>query len=64
METNEATECPVCLAQMLLEDRDGSDWLVCPNGCPTEVEAPVRKPTPVSESDVPLARARTTGSST
>src|SRR4030088_872844 len=34
------SECPVCLAHMELEDRSGVDWLVCPNGCPTEFEAP------------------------
>jgi hypothetical protein len=29
---------------MQLEDRDGREWLVCPNGCATEFEAPPRKP--------------------
>ncbi len=42
-EINEA-ECPVCLGRMEAEDRSGVAWLVCPNGCPTEFEAPVRKP--------------------
>ena len=64
MEINDEAECPMCLAQMLLEDRDGIDWLVCPNGCPTEVTAPVRKPPDISESAVPLVRIRATGSST
>lgn len=40
----EVTECPVCLGRMELEDRGGSAWLVCPNGCPTEFEAPEPKP--------------------
>lgn len=64
MEINEEAECPMCLAQMELEDRDGIDWLVCPNGCPTEVTAPVRKPPVLSEGGSPLARVRATGSST
>jgi len=36
-------ECPVCLGVMALEERSGVAWLVCPNGCPTETEAPQRK---------------------
>jgi len=37
-------ECPVCLGPMQLEPRSGTPWLVCPNGCPTEMEAPQPKP--------------------
>lgn len=38
------TECPVCLGRMEVEQRDEIDWLVCPNGCPTEIEVPAPKP--------------------
>src|SRR5579871_4943526 len=31
-------ECPVCLGVMALEERGEVEWLVCPNGCPTETE--------------------------
>jgi hypothetical protein len=34
----------MCFGQMELEEIDGSEWLMCPNGCPTEYEAPVPKP--------------------
>jgi hypothetical protein len=43
-ESTEA-ECPVCLGRMEPEDRSGVAWLACPNGCPTEFEAPAPKPT-------------------
>jgi hypothetical protein len=43
MEIAEIIECPFCLERMRNEERDGSAWLVCPNGCPTELEIP-RKP--------------------
>jgi hypothetical protein len=48
---------------MQLEDRDGRPWLVCPNGCATEFEAPERKPPALEvESDPePLTRARGAG---
>jgi hypothetical protein len=39
---NEADECPFCLGPMEIEDRDGHEWRVCPNGCATEYEAPGR----------------------
>jgi hypothetical protein len=26
------------------EEQDGALWLICPNGCPTEMEIPVRMP--------------------
>jgi hypothetical protein len=45
MEDAPAVECPFCFDRMQLEDRDGVAWLVCPNGCPTEVEAPAPKAT-------------------
>jgi len=37
------SECPVCLGHMEPEDRSGVAWLACPNGCPTEYEAPPPK---------------------
>jgi hypothetical protein len=47
-------ECPICLGRMATEDRSGVAWLVCPNGCPTEFEAPARKPveTPLGKTAV------------
>jgi len=56
MEILEAVECPFCLERMQIEDRGGVAWLVCPNGCATEVEAPVKKPA-ATEADTPRARA-------
>ena len=44
MDEVETIECPFCLEHMQAEDRGGVVWLVCPNGCPTEMEAPERKP--------------------
>jgi hypothetical protein len=43
MEEVEIVECPFCLDRMRFEDRAGDGWLVCPNGCPTEMEAPEPK---------------------
>ena len=64
METNQA-ECPICLGQMELEDQSGTLWLICPNGCPTEFEAPLPKPvgteTELTEAEVPELRARAAG---
>ena len=40
MEDDETVECPFCFDRMQFEDRSGDGWLVCPNGCPTEMEAP------------------------
>jgi hypothetical protein len=57
---NDLAECPFCLGRMQLEERDGENWMVCPNGCPTEVQIPTPEP-PVSEIEtavsVPQARA-------
>jgi len=50
-ESTEA-ECPVCLAPMEPEDRDGVVWLVCANGCPTEMEAPPPPPLLIVKSAV------------
>lgn len=44
MEDVETVECPFCFDRMQTEDRGGIAWLVCPNGCPTEIEAPEPKP--------------------
>jgi hypothetical protein len=64
MESNAVDECPFCLGRMELEDREGTDWLVCPNGCPTEIEAPVRKPPAVeSYAAEALPSARAAGAS-
>src|SRR5262245_1671610 len=60
METNGA-ECPICFGLMEIERRDGSDWLMCPNGCPTEIEAPVRKPPLVETETRPGALRATAG---
>lgn len=38
MQPNDLAECPFCLGRMQLEDRDGESWMVCPNGCPTELK--------------------------
>jgi hypothetical protein len=46
-------ECPFCFDRMRIEDRGGIGWLVCPNGCPTETEAPVTKP---AEEEEPAVR--------
>ena len=61
---NEVAECPFCFGRMQLEDRDGESWLVCPNGCPTELQIPTPKP-PLSEvqTSVPVLQARAAGSS-
>jgi hypothetical protein len=50
MESTTPAECPFCMDRMQVEDRDGHDWLICPNGCPTEIEAPL-------EASVPPSRA-------
>ena len=61
MELRES-ECPLCLGPMQLEERDGAAWLFCPNGCPTEFEAPIRKPAAIEvETEVAL-QARAAGS--
>src|SRR5258706_4111464 len=48
---HESDQCPVCLERMCFEERDADAWLVCPNGCPTEVQVPSRKPA-ASASDL------------
>jgi len=44
MQPDDVAECPFCFGRMQLEDRDGESWMVCPNGCPTELQIPVPKP--------------------
>lgn len=48
------------MGAMEIEDRDGREWLVCPNGCATECEAPPRKP-PEVEAEAEPVRARAAG---
>jgi hypothetical protein len=43
MEDVETVECPFCFDRMQFEDHGGAGWLVCPNGCATEMEAPAPK---------------------
>ncbi|HLH41039.1 MAG TPA: hypothetical protein VKX39_17950 [Bryobacteraceae bacterium] len=62
MQRTEAVECPFCLDRMEIEDRDGALWLVCPNGCATEVEAPVKKPAAAEAESPILTRAAARGS--
>jgi hypothetical protein len=64
MQPNDVAECPFCFGRMQLEDRDGESWMVCPNGCPTELQVPTPKP-PVSETEtaVSVLQARAAGSS-
>lgn len=59
MQRTEAVECPFCLDRMEIEDRDGVAWLVCANGCATEIEASVGKP--VQSETEPLLKARAAG---
>jgi hypothetical protein len=61
MDANEA-ECPLCLVRMQPEEREGADWLVCPNGCPTEFEAPIPKPVATETGTPEVLRARAAGS--
>ena len=56
MQNTEVVECPFCLDRMITEDRDGTLWLICPNGCATEIEAPVKKAV-AAETELPV-RAR------
>ena len=56
------SECPLCLGRMELEDRGDTVWQFCPNGCPTEFEAP-RKPAAMeAEVGEPALQARAVGS--
>ncbi|HYL78363.1 MAG TPA: hypothetical protein VEU96_29500 [Bryobacteraceae bacterium] len=62
MELHES-ECPLCLGHMQREEREGTAWLFCPNGCPTEYEAPIRKPAAVEAGmPEPALQARAAGS--
>ena len=65
MEIDDLAECPFCLGRMQLEDRDGESWMVCPNGCSTELQIPVAiKPVvPESPTGVSALQARAAGSS-
>jgi hypothetical protein len=61
----EAEECPFCMGPMESEYRAGREWLVCPNGCATEYEAPERKPVAAevaSDSSESRAAAHRAGS--
>lgn len=59
MEIEDTAECPFCLERMQLEDRAGTGWLVCPNGCPTEIEAPELKAAPKApEAETTLSAIR------
>ncbi len=60
MELHES-ECPLCLGPMQLEEHDGTAWLFCPNGCPTEFEAPSRKPATVEVEREVALQARAAG---
>jgi hypothetical protein len=64
MQPNDEAECPFCFGRMQLEDRDGESWMVCPNGCPTELQILTPKP-PASETEtaVSVLQARAAGSS-
>jgi len=62
MEGVEQPECPFCFDRMRFEDRAGVAWLVCPNGCPTEIEAPEPKPAGAEADEAPAeVRPRTAG---
>jgi hypothetical protein len=65
MEIDDPAECPFCLGRMQLEDRDGESWMVCPNGCPTELQIPVpnKLPVPETQTGVSALQARRAGSS-
>jgi len=65
LETNESAECPLCLERMQPEDRAGSTWMICPNGCPTELEVALAKPPSAEIHPVaPVLLARAGGSRT
>jgi hypothetical protein len=44
------------------EDRGGREWLLCPNGCATECEAPERKVEIVAEEPESHVAARAAAS--
>jgi hypothetical protein len=57
MPRTESIECPFCLDRMDVEEREGVAWMVCPNGCATEFEAPAKDPAPAEI----VVRARAVG---
>lgn len=59
MQRTETVECPFCLDRMEIEEREGIPWLVCPNGCATEIEASLKKPAE-AELETPV-QARAAG---
>jgi hypothetical protein len=61
MEDVETVECPFCFDRMQFEDRGGSGWLVCPNGCATEMEAPAPKTTEETVETQSAIRPRAAG---
>ncbi len=64
MQPNDVAECPFCLGRMQLEDRDGESWMVCPNGCPTELRILVPEPAvPETQTGVSALQKRAAGSS-
>lgn len=64
MQRTESIECPFCLDRMELEECDGVAWVVCPNGCATEFEAPPSDPEEKKTAEperVESVRARAVG---
>lgn len=61
MENNESAECPFCLARMQIRDQEGRDWMVCPNGCPTELEVLEPKPAASAAAAEPIRKSRAAG---
>jgi hypothetical protein len=62
VEEPEIVECPFCFDRMQFEDRGGTGWMVCPNGCPTEIEAPEPKAAELrSEDTLSTIRQRAAG---
>ena len=64
MQPNDVAECPFCLGRMQLEDREGESWMVCPNGCPTELQIPAPESLVAeTEAVVSVLQARAAGTS-
>ena len=63
MQPNDVAECPFCFGRMQLEERDQESWMVCPNGCPTELQIPTPKPVVSEIETVAVLQARAAGSS-
>ena len=58
LENQETVECPFCLDRMRTKNLKGGVWLVCPNGCPTDLEIAPRKPAATESGDADtLSRA-------